>query len=116
MHKLMQIVLALCLSLPAAAVFAESKPMSERMQDGEKIYRAACARCHDSGVGGAPLIGRQQSWRGRSDLWEAVLFEHAENGYLSMPAQGGDSRLSDYEAEAAAEFMVQSSFPERQAD
>jgi cytochrome c5 len=116
MRYLMRTTLALCLFNPAMLVSAESKPLSERMQGGEKIYRAACARCHDSGAGGAPLIGQQQSWEGRSDLWEAVLFEHAENGYLSMPAQGGDSRLTDYEAEAAAEFMVQSSFPERPAD
>ena len=116
MRYLKRFIAVLGLSLPATLVFAEAAPLSERMQEGEKIYRAACARCHDSGNGGAPLIGEQQSWKGRSDLWEAVLFEHAENGYLSMPAQGGDSRLTEYEAEAAAEFMVQSSFPERLAD
>ena len=86
------------------------------MQDGASVYRSACARCHDSGADGAPLIGQQQAWKGRSDLWEAVLFEHAEKGYLGMPAGGGDSRLSQYDIEAAAEYMVQTSHPELPAD
>ena len=111
-----RILLAACLVVPATLSLADPGPLSARMQDGEKVYRAACARCHDAGLDGAPLIGRQQAWAERSDLWEAVLFEHADRGYLSMPAHGGDSRLTGYEVKAAAEFMVQSSFPERPAD
>lgn len=111
-----RVLLAACLAASAALTLAESKPLSERMQEGERVYRAACARCHDAGRDGAPLIGQQQAWAERSDLWEAVLFDHADRGYLNMPAHGGDSRLTGYEVKAAAEFMVQSSFPERPGD
>ena len=90
--------------------------VSDRLEDGGEIYRQACARCHDSGVDGAPITGQTRDWADRSDLWEAVLFEHAEKGYTSMPARGGDSRLSEYEVEAAAEYMLTVTHPEMPSD
>ena len=78
----------------AADTVAEAQPVSQRLQDGETIYRQVCADFHDRGEGGAPVMGKPEQWRGRSALWQAVLFEHAEKGYLAMPAGGGDSRLT----------------------
>lgn len=84
---------------------------SERMKDGRKVYTEVCARCHDQGVDGAPVIGRTQDWAGRSHLWEAVLFEHAQSGYLGMPAKGGQQDLSEYDVSVAAEYMLTISHP-----
>ena len=102
--------------LAAVKVLAETVPASQRHKDGEAIYRYACARCHDYGEGGAPVAGKPETWGGRSTLWEAVLFEHADKGFLAMPAAGGDSRLSDYDVEVAAEYMVSVTFPDRPED
>ena len=102
--------------LVAASATAETGPASARLQDGEAIYRYVCARCHDHAEGGAPVIGEPETWRGRSSLWEAVLFEHAEKGWLAMPAGGGDARLSQYDIDVAAEYMVQKTFPDRPED
>jgi cytochrome c5 len=44
-------------------------------------------------------------------LWEAVLFEHVKQGYLNMPAKGGEPGLTDYDVEAAAEYMLNLSHP-----
>ena len=112
----MRFIICLALLAFVAQAGAEKLPVSQRLKDGEAIYRYACARCHDHGEGDAPIIGEPAGWSDRSTLWEAVLFEHAEKGYLSMPAAGGDSRLTDYDVEVAAEYMVQTTFPERPED
>jgi len=54
---------------------------------GRETYERACASCHETGDGGAPLTGRREDWSGRSDMWQAVLFEHAKSGYLEMPGK-----------------------------
>ena len=79
---------------------------SERLEDGRKSYEAACAECHETGLKGAPRTGHAEDWNNRSGLWEAVLFEHANNGYLTMPAKGGEKNQTEYAVDAAAEYMV----------
>lgn len=111
-------------SLPLAALFFVSAisadpdkvPVSQRLKDGEAIYNYACSHCHDTGEGGAPVVGESEGWQDRSRLWEAVLFEHAQKGYLAMPAGGGDARLTDYDIEVAAEYMAQRSNPDMPED
>jgi cytochrome c5 len=88
----------------------------QRMELGRETYAEACASCHDAGEGGAPAIGRREDWTGRSDMWQAVLFEHAKAGHLDMPGKGGRGDLSDEAVEAAAEYMMQKTFPELPRD
>ena len=64
----------------------------------------------------APLIGNPKDWSGRSELWDAVLAEHAKKGYLHMPAQGGDAEISDSEIEAATEYMLSRTYPDLPLD
>ncbi len=79
---------------------------------GKQAYEKVCASCHDEGVEGAPKTGDREAWAGRSWLWEAVLFEHAKEGYLAMPAKGGDETLDDATVEMAAEYMLTRTFPD----
>jgi cytochrome c5 len=88
----------------------------DRRELGEATYELACASCHDSGKLGAPLTGNREQWSGRSDMWQAVLFEHAKEGYLEMPGKGGRPELSDEAVEAAAEYMLAETFPELPTD
>lgn len=83
---------------------------------GNNTYAAACARCHDSGLDGAPVIGQPDTWSGRSAMWRAVLTEHAKNGYLEMPARGGEDALSDEAVAAATEYMLCETWPELPRD
>jgi len=108
--KFHRCVLTLLILLSTGAAAAD------RLEEGREIYRQACARCHDSGIDGAPVTGQTGDWADRSDLWETVLFEHAEKGYTAMPARGGDSRLSEYEVDAAAEYMLTVTHPEMPRD
>ena len=73
---------------------------------GADAYELACARCHEEGIDGAPKTDDPEAWAGRSMLWEAVLFEHANKGYQDMPAKGGHEALTDDLVEKAAEYML----------
>ena len=106
------IVCLLALGLAAGHAW----PDSHRMKDGRQVYEASCASCHDSGADGAPSISKPEDWDTRSSLWEGVLFEHANKGYLSMPAKGGDAGLTEYDVDAAAEYMLTIVHPELPRD
>jgi cytochrome c5 len=83
---------------------------------GLEAYNMVCARCHETGVDGAPVTGNPADWEGRSDLWQAVLMEHANAGYLEMPAKGGDEALSDWTINTATQYMLEITFPDRPRD
>ena len=89
---------------------------SERLEYGRKVYDENCASCHDNGEKAAPVTGNTKDWEGRSNLWEAILFEHANAGYLEMPAKGGATSLTEYAVDAAAEYMLTVSQPRMQED
>jgi len=91
-------------------------PAAELAAAGFAAYQRVCAQCHETGANGAPITGRPEDWAGRSRLWQAVLFKHAEQGYLGMPARGGDSTLTDREVQAAAEFMLALTHPQAPTD
>ena len=102
-------IFAAALGLPL--VISGTSQASERMDDGFEAYSARCAQCHDSGINGAPRTQEPLDWENRSSLWESVLVEHAKNGYLDMPAKGGDINMSDYDVDVAAEYMLNISHP-----
>ena len=54
--------------------------------------------------------------RNRSNLWQGVLMDHAKTGYFDMPARGGNSELPDEVVSAAAEYMLEMTFPDRLED
>ena len=102
--------LAACGSNPsdrAADAFAD---------DGRQAYLDFCAGCHETGMLGAPIAGDAAYWKGRSTLWQAVLMEHAKQGYYDMPAKGGRTDASDAEIDAATEYMLSITFPDLPKD
>ncbi len=80
---------------------------------GQQAYEEVCAGCHEEGLDGAPRTGNRDDWDGRSQLWEAVLFEHARSGYKNMPAKGGEATLDEVTVTKAAEYMMTLTYPER---
>ena len=82
MHRMKTIaLLAAILSLSG---FANGQ--SERLEEGRKAFAKYCSECHEAPGTEAPTAGEKGDWEDRSELWEAVLFEHAQKGYLKMPA------------------------------
>ena len=88
----------------------------DQLLEGKETYEAACASCHDTGEGGAPVTGNAADWSDRSGLWVAVLSDHASAGYLDMPGKGGRGDLTDDSVGAAVEYMMQKTFPEMPRD
>ena len=93
---------------PAPEVLADAT-----VESGIEAYARVCAGCHEEGRNGAPKTGDREAWAGRSGLWEAVLFEHAVEGYLGMPPKGGAPELDEATIERAVEYMMSLTFPER---
>ena len=84
--------------------------------DGKAAWEQHCAVCHEDGMLGAPRVDAEEDWEARSALWQAVLMEHAKEGYYEMPARGGKTDLPDEVVNAAAEYMLERTFPERPRD
>jgi cytochrome c5 len=106
-HALATTLLAL-----ASTAFAQS----DRLEEGRLAFAEYCSGCHENPATNAPTAGEKRDWADRSQLWEAVLFEHAQKGYLEMPAKGGAEEATDYDVEAAAEYMLTVTHPEMPHD
>jgi cytochrome c5 len=104
-------------ALPESKSTAVTPSQAENLEiSGAQAYQVACASCHESGSNGAPATGDADAWSGRSPHWETVLFDHAKNGYMQMPAKGGNPELSDRSVVAAAEYMLSIVYPNRPPD
>ncbi|OIZ99744.1 hypothetical protein BEV13_05105 [Rickettsiella grylli] len=87
-------------------------PLHEKiisLKTGKQIYLHHCARCHDNGKLGAPLIGDKTSWRPIIAKNIDVLFAHTIQGYKKMPAKGGCEPCNNAELEASVKYMVEQS-------
>ena len=114
------ILLSFAVVLVLAACAHRGDDAGSAVQDaainGEAAYVEHCAGCHETGMLGAPREGEPMDWEARSNLWQAVLMEHAKTGYFDMPARGGKTELPDEVVEAAAEYMLEKTFPNRTED
>jgi len=106
------------LLLGACAKDAVDRPTFEVTATGygEAAYQEHCAGCHETGMLGAPIAGDPEDWGSRSQLWDAVLLDHAITGYLEMPAKGGRGDLPDEVVKAAADYMLEITYPDLPKD
>jgi cytochrome c5 len=97
------------LGVVAALVQAANPAAPEQGESrGRQTYEFACARCHDSGLNGAPKVTERAAWVARAPEWAAVLESHAVNGWLDMPPKGGYRHLvPDDVAAAVAHIRAQ---------
>lgn len=95
---------------PAPAVAAPgpgaAAPNVADLAHGQKIYRQACAFCHDKGVAGAPKTGDAAAWSARIAQGVDTLRSVAVKGRGAMPAKGGNPALGDADVHAAVDFMI----------
>lgn len=80
-----------------------SAPLAERT--GEQVVQAQCARCHETGEGGAPKIGDRAAWTPRLQQGLSVAVRSAISGHGGMPARGGLVDLTDAEIRNAVVYM-----------
>lgn len=75
--------------------------------DGRVIYVQTCAQCHANGVAGAPKIGDKAAWTQRLTLGRDAILTTVLKGRGAMPPKGGNASLSDAEARAATDYMLE---------
>ncbi|MDJ0958026.1 MAG: cytochrome c5 family protein [Arenicellales bacterium] len=90
----------------AVGEVAETPAVTEGPVSGESVYQASCLACHAAGVAGAPKIGDTAAWEPRIAQGIEVLYDHAINGFNTMPPKGGNMSLSDDAVKAAVDFML----------
>jgi len=109
-------LLVACSTAPTPEPEATTQDVTVSADPGKAAYLEHCAGCHETGMLGAPVVGDPSSWEQRSQLWQAVLMEHAKTGYFDMPAKGGRPDISDAAAAAATEYMLEMTFTDLPAD
>ena len=82
----------------------KSAPPVER--GGEEVVRTQCAKCHATGVDGAPRIGDRAAWISRMEYGIDALVRSAVNGHGGMPPRGGMAQLSAAEIRSAIIYML----------
>lgn len=84
----------------------QSEGSADKVIDAKQIIAANCAMCHEGGLMGAPKIGSEEQWAPRIAQGKDTLVSHAINGIRTMPARGGNAKLSDEEVAAAVIDMA----------
>jgi c(7)-type cytochrome triheme protein len=74
--------------------------------DGKKVTETFCASCHSIGLLGAPKLGSASDWKPRLDKGISKVYSNAINGVNSMPARGGNPKLTDADMKAAVDYMI----------
>jgi cytochrome c5 len=91
---------------PAVPVAQAAQPVAAVERSGADIVKAVCAKCHETGQGGAPKIGDRPAWIQRAKRGLDSVYNSALKGHAKMPARGGMAELSDGEVKHAVEFMM----------
>jgi len=80
------------------------------LKNGQEVYVAVCASCHDSGLGGAPKVGDKAAWAARLSEGMGLLYLHSLKGYHGkvgvMPARGGRADLPTELVKQSVDYMV----------
>ena len=83
---------------------SKQKPATKRT--GEQIVKMRCAKCHETGKGGAPKIGDRDAWIPRMKDGLDATVRSAINGHGAMQARGGMPDLTDAEMKDAVTYMI----------
>jgi cytochrome c5 len=81
-----------------------AKDLSAERSGGE-IVQAQCAKCHQTGEGGAPRIGDRGAWIPRLDRGLDNAVRSAIRGHGGMPPRGDQADLTDAEVRSAIVYM-----------
>lgn len=70
------------------------------------LYETSCHACHAVAGTGAPLVHDRAAWDGRYKRGEAVLLDHAIQGFNAMPAGGQCAACAPDDFKALIRFMA----------
>lgn len=75
------------------------------VRSGAQVVHMQCAKCHQTGEGGAPKIGDKAAWIPRLTEGVDAAVRSAIRGHGGMPARGGLADLTDQEIRSAVIYM-----------
>jgi len=75
--------------------------------DGRVVYVQTCAQCHANGLAGAPRTSDKAAWTQRLALGRDAMLTTVLKGKGAMPPKGGNASLSDAEARAAMDYILE---------
>jgi cytochrome c5 len=84
----------------------EREPSPAELAQGQSVYGAKCATCHDSGMTGAQKLSDVAAWTALIKQGKDALYASAINGSFGGPAKGGDPNLADADVKLAVDYMV----------
>lgn len=70
------------------------------------LYGESCKACHAVPGTGAPLVHDRKAWDPRWKQGQAVLLDHAVQGFRSMPAGGQCAACTPNDFNALIRFMA----------
>ena len=86
-----------------------SPPVAQKViASPDQNYNSSCSACHNTGVAGAPKLGDKNAWAQRLRGGMDALYKSTLNGKpgTAMMAKGGAASLSDTEAKAIVDWMI----------
>ena len=110
-HSLNSLFLFVLLNSVSADDQAYIKFSEQALIEGREIWLDSCEGCHAYGIAGSPNPLKPDDWRQRLAKDQAVLYEHAIDGFFGpddtmMPPRGGNHALSDEEVKVAVDYMT----------
>ena len=82
---------------------------------GKQVYIQVCSICHQRGEMSAPIIGIAANWYQRAQqVGLKGMYQHAIQGYNSMPIKGACVFCSDDDVKAAVDYILDSSLTRAQ--
>ncbi|MEI7787813.1 MAG: c-type cytochrome [Chlorobiaceae bacterium] len=101
---------ALSCTLLAVAMISVDAEAAYDVASGKATYDATCAACHKSGLLGAPKLGDKAAWAPRIVQKLDDMVSKSIQGFQgktgTMPARGGDAKLTDAQVGNAVAYMV----------
>ena len=103
MNKPSMTLAAICLLATAGTASAEA----DNMDAGRQVYEATCARCHDSGKMGAPVLEDASEWPDHAGIvWSDVHAQHLEDGFVYDAAENAKKGITAAQMEAGTRYIV----------
>lgn len=85
----------------------EVRDANRPLKNGDEVYKAQCAACHDAGAAGAPKFAVAAAWSGRLGQGLDGLVNSALKGKGAMGAQAGGD-FNDTEIARAVVYLANS--------
>ncbi|TCD47734.1 c-type cytochrome [Chlorobium sp. N1] len=96
---------AACVAI--AASFTVDARAAYNPAAGKAVYDASCGMCHNTGMMSAPKIGVKADWTARMGQGLDKMVAKSIAGFNTMPAKGGNAKLTNQQVGDAVAYMVQ---------